>query len=884
MRFLTLLLAISFLLSGSYAERFYVSDDASPSGDGSSWGSAFQFLQDALDQTVAGRGDEIWVEAGTYFPDDGASVAHEDRTATFTLKSDVYIYGGFSGGETAIEERNLDSLVTDTVLSGEIVGESQFWSLHVVTATGSSTLDGLIVCQGNANGDDNSSFDVGGGLLAMKIATLINCEFRNNTSKNSGGAIHGEATIINCIFENNTTGVQGGAIYTPAFSTISRSEFRFNSASDGGAVAFFIGGSVTDSVFDTNSSGNLGGAIFSTSRGDLELEDTMFVNNSAARGGSVFGKGSVEQCTFENNTAKDGGAFLVSQVSVIKDSDFRNNHASEEGGAIYLENNAAIGEDIGSSFEECLFESNSGRKGGAIYVHSSGALGVKKSPNITNSIFWNNSARLEGGGIALSKGRVQNCIFLENSSARWGAATHGHYINCTIVSNTATEDNGGGAFKSVTLFNCVLYANLANGEINHVNGGARDFESPEESPFPDPNPPELVRYPNLIQGGITYLLPSGVDLGPDLIDATPNFSNIGNPFGPDLTWRTADDGLRPSAGGNLVDTGDSGALSEDIETDVAGFYRVQGANVDLGAYEFGNQIDLPFDLTIMVSPEGSGTVSDSGDGTYIEGSTATLTATPAVGYLFSSWGGGASGTTNQLELVMDSDKSVTAFFVQDTSDADEDGLSLYDEVVVYGTNPDSADSSGDGVNDGDAVAVGLDPAQSYSAILSVVQASPSTFGLVGEEDVHTLVNVSARVRIGANESVIPGFVVIGEKQFLIRAVGPKLADLGVPSPLPDPTMTVFRSRFDGNPPDEIAMVDDWKEGGADVAAINAAMASTGAFPLEPVSDFQGNPLPTDDTKSAATLVTLSTGVYTVVVTSADDGDGEVLVEVYEVTE
>ena len=65
----------------SYADRFYVSDDASPGGDGSSWGSAFQYVQDALDQTVAGRDDEVWIEAGTYYPDDGANVTEGDRTA-----------------------------------------------------------------------------------------------------------------------------------------------------------------------------------------------------------------------------------------------------------------------------------------------------------------------------------------------------------------------------------------------------------------------------------------------------------------------------------------------------------------------------------------------------------------------------------------------------------------------------------------------------------------------------------------------------------------------------------------------------------------------------------------------------------------------------------
>jgi hypothetical protein len=65
----------------AFADRFYVSDDASPGGDGSSWGSAYQYLQDALDQTVAGRDDEVWIEAGTYYPDDGANVTEGDRTA-----------------------------------------------------------------------------------------------------------------------------------------------------------------------------------------------------------------------------------------------------------------------------------------------------------------------------------------------------------------------------------------------------------------------------------------------------------------------------------------------------------------------------------------------------------------------------------------------------------------------------------------------------------------------------------------------------------------------------------------------------------------------------------------------------------------------------------
>ena len=45
----------------------YVDDDADPGGDGSSWGMAYEFLQDAL--ANAGGVSEIRVAQGTYKPD-----------------------------------------------------------------------------------------------------------------------------------------------------------------------------------------------------------------------------------------------------------------------------------------------------------------------------------------------------------------------------------------------------------------------------------------------------------------------------------------------------------------------------------------------------------------------------------------------------------------------------------------------------------------------------------------------------------------------------------------------------------------------------------------------------------------------------------------------
>ena len=44
-------------------------------------------------------------------------------------------------------------------------------------------------------------------------------------------------------------------------------------------------------------------------------------------------------------------------------------------------------------------------------------------------------------------------------------------------------------------------------------------------------------------------------------------------------------------------------------------------------------------------------------------------------------------------------KSITANFLQDSSDADGDSLSAYEEVAVYGSNPNLADTDGDGLSD-----------------------------------------------------------------------------------------------------------------------------------------------------------------------------------------
>ncbi len=129
-----------------------------------------------------------------------------------------------------------------------------------------------------------------------------------------------------------------------------------------------------------------------------------------------------------------------------------------------------------------------------------------------------------------------------------------------------------------------------------------------------------------------------------------------------------------------------------------------------------------------------------------------------------------------------------------------------------------------------------------------------------------LVNVSVRAQVGTGDNVlIPGIVVAGDsaQTFLIRAVGPTLADFGVTGPLTDPVLEVLSGQS------VLANNDNWSEA-ADADAVRAAAVSTGAFAL-PASSAD-----------AALLVQLEPGVYTARVSGVGTTAGEALVEVYAV--
>ena len=90
--------------------------------------------------------------------------------------------------------------------------------------------------------------------------------------------------------------------------------------------------------------------------------------------------------------------------------------------------------------------------------------------------------------------------------------------------------------------------------------------------------------------------------------------------------------------------------------------------VVLGLAGLGVVKMLPHQLTVSISPAGSGSVNTSGkEGQASFHGTVTLNATPSQGYRFDHWEGGAYGIANQVAVTMNSNKQVTAVFVSPQS-------------------------------------------------------------------------------------------------------------------------------------------------------------------------------------------------------------------------
>lgn len=364
-----------------------------------------------------------------------------------------------SGGALSLENPfgSTSNFILDTVTfkgnksnaGGAIINQSNL--LITGTADKHSVFDGNEVTGSSRGG---GAIYTSNGQMSIEYTT-----FKNNKAsvegKQQGGAIQltgaGQTTIEyikNSEFINNSSGSEGGAIqaYSGQVKLIENTLFKENkalsyngSSSSGGAISLGM-----DNYYVTKGIKPL-------------ILNSEFLNNEAVtNGGAIYLEdGSnknevyVEGSKFVENTAGSYGGAIYSAASKVflKDSHFEKNNSSQFGGAVFMFGPL-------SQVENTTFKENSTTySGGAIYL---GNTSTDNQINITGSTFENNKAGSNGGAIYVTTNKIliDGSEFLGNTASNGGAiaTSASNKINSIIVSNSkflnneATKGYGGALY------------------------------------------------------------------------------------------------------------------------------------------------------------------------------------------------------------------------------------------------------------------------------------------------------------------------------------------------------------------------------------------------------------------------------------------------------
>ena len=370
-----------FLAIPCQAGVIYVDANAPPGGDGSSWGAAYKYLQDALaDANSNPDVNEIWVAQGIYKPDANTTnpIGSGDRVATFQLLNGVALKGGYAGfGQPDSNARNIE--LFETILSGDIntpdVDTDN--SYHVVTGSevdANAIISGFTITAGNADGSepDNS----GGGMFNNSSSpTITDCIFVNNLANNYGGGMcnlnNSSPILTNCSFNGNLTQPWGewsggsGMYNDQSSPTLIDCIFSENSASYGGGIWNYSSSpTLINCSFMENTGNRFGGGIANYTNSNPKLTNCTFSGGSSRIGGGMYNiynsSPTLTNCIFVGNSADWGG-----------------------GGMRNYQSNPTL--------TNCTFVENTGNAydGGGMHNQSS-------SSTLRNCIFWGNT---DSGGI-----------------------------------------------------------------------------------------------------------------------------------------------------------------------------------------------------------------------------------------------------------------------------------------------------------------------------------------------------------------------------------------------------------------------------------------------------------------------------------------------------
>jgi len=289
------------------------------------------------------------------------------------------------------------------------------------------------------------------------------------------------------------------------------------------------------------------GAAFNVFQGigDILIEDSLFENNTADNGDggalnfdSVHGDITITNSVFRGNaaTAGNGGALAIPYLDlpdsvIITGTTFDSNEADGDGGAIYI-----------------------GQSDGTVVIDSS---------TFTGDIVGDESA-----GVALAIGEISGgSVEIVNSTLD----------ELETGSPVIFLSNEGGTFRlaySTVVGDFPLYFLSAFGSHTVVSSIINGLGNPAISvEFPDD--PVVVSYSILSSGPTGFIADNG---GTQFSVTDPKLGPLQDNGGPTFT-------RLPLAGSPAIDKGLPGGTPPDFDQRGAGFPRVIGARVDVGAVE-----------------------------------------------------------------------------------------------------------------------------------------------------------------------------------------------------------------------------------------------------------------------------------------------------------
>lgn len=291
MKYIIIILTIFSTLS-IQAAVLYVNGELPPhSEDGKSWSTAFSTIQNALD--IATPSDEIWVAKGLYI-------------GGFKSKEGVSVYGGFSGVESLISERNITA--NETVLSGE----NRYRVIEQLSVYTTETIwDGFTVTKGSSVGAVSPS---GAGVFISGGGLLRNCKVTLNVAPDKGN---------------------GGGVYINRGAWLDKCEISHNKAGgNGGGIAIGYGGRLTDCTISDNTTTKQGGGIY-VNEGEL-IGCKIYDNTATAEGAGVYllTTAKVDKCEVYGNTSATLGGGIYAIKGEVTNSSIYRNSAKKQGGGI----------------------------------------------------------------------------------------------------------------------------------------------------------------------------------------------------------------------------------------------------------------------------------------------------------------------------------------------------------------------------------------------------------------------------------------------------------------------------------------------------------------------------------------------------------------------